>query len=450
MLEIAALLFVYFAILAAGDLCALLFGVGGRTRVSWLAWRWLFGSGAIAVVMMLAHALRIPFSLATIALPIALLWLAWVLLTRRRGSPSPGRPFVLNDVLLAMLFLLALVHGLSEPIYLTDPITIYGQNARVFEVHRSLAPDALKALVDPGHIEYPPLIPLGEALTFLAAPSWRAYAVKPIFALFFLAVLALARDEIARRLTPRIAWLLLLVFALTPEFSHYGARGFADLPLTAFLLAFVVLACASVRTGSARAGVAAGVMLGFAALTKNEGFAVAVMIAPVLLGTSLLRRVEWRASLAMTLPALTLGLAWYLFRKRHGLEDDLFYEMPASAIFANLSRVPLIIEAFARALLRRNLLGYLMWGTFWFALPVGMLIALFPRGPSRRAIVGWSAALALHLALYVVIFVITPRNLEWHLTSAAERLVIHLVPWALLLWIAALERAGYGAHARAR
>jgi hypothetical protein len=41
--------------------------------------------------------------------------------------------------------------------------------------------------------------------------------------------------------------------------------------------------------------------------------------------------------------------------------------------------------------------------------------------------------------------VITPHDLEWHLTTAAERLVIHLVPWALMLWIAALVRTGFSA-----
>ena len=94
MSEIAALLLVYLAIFAAGDLCAARLGVAPLSLASWLGWRWLFGSGALAVAMMLAHALGVPFSPATIALPLVLAWLAWALLARRRGAVPPERLFV--------------------------------------------------------------------------------------------------------------------------------------------------------------------------------------------------------------------------------------------------------------------------------------------------------------------------------------------------------------------
>ncbi|MFO0980793.1 MAG: glycosyltransferase family 39 protein [Planctomycetota bacterium] len=438
--EALAAVATYLIVLAAGDLCCVVLDIAVRHLTSWLGLRFLCGSGVVAVLMLALHFLGVGFGLRSVCGVILIAWLAARLIGRARIARQPQLQWDWSDALLLPVFGLALGHGLAEPIYTSDPMNIYGQNARVFEVHGSLAPEALKALVDPGHIDYPPLVALDEALLFLAAPGMRERVVKPMFALFLLAFLVLARDVIRMRLRPAAALLLIAALAFTPELRHYGARGFADLPLAAFLMAFVVLASDALERRRVLAALAAGSLLGFGALTKNEGFAVAVLAAPVLALVAVARR--WRVAVvaAIVIPALGLGLAWYAFRQAHGIDSDLFQSFDARTALANLARVPRILTEFARVPLRRNNQQLLMWGAFWFGWVVTIALGLVSRLADRRALLAWGSVWLAHLALYLGIYVITPRNLEWHLVTSAQRLVLHLLPWTVMVWVAALER----------
>ncbi|MFO0984378.1 MAG: hypothetical protein U1E76_22075 [Planctomycetota bacterium] len=427
----------YVLILAAGDLLASLVGVSARSWVAFLGWRWLLGTGTVAVIMMAAHFLGIAFGLPMVLLPVALWWLARWWLEKRWLPPVPHGPTVIETLPL-LLFGAVLLHGLAEPLDASDPITIYATNARVFEVERSLAPERLKSLAAPEHIEYPPLIALNEALLFFAAPSLRSRIVKPMFALFLLAFVGLLLDEARRRLPPRPAAIALLVVTLTPALRSAGESGFADLPLAAFVLGFAILGREALASASVRPAIAAGLLLGFGALTKNEGLALALITGAAIAVLCLARRVRFTQWAVFALTALGPALAWLFLRTSHGIDDPLFRGVRAIDLIANRGRVPRILAAFMRTQLQVDDERTPMWGSLWIVLAATALLVFASRRKSKPLLV-YAVLLLSHLGLYTVIFVLTPYSLSWHLESAGPRLVLHLVPWAALLLMAVLE-----------
>ena len=125
--------------------------------------------------------------------------------------------------------------------------------------------------------------------------------------------------------------------------------------------------------------------------------------------------------------------SWPLWAAAHGLHDAVIRDFPEHLdVGQAVSRLPAISEAFAGRMLGCLGDGAPRWSALW---PVGLLAGLLALRArrTRRVAVATGLILLAHLGLYVGVFAITPRDLDWHLGTAASRLVLHTVPWLVLL-----------------
>jgi hypothetical protein len=245
------------------------------------------------------------------------------------------------------------------------------------------------------HPRYPLLLPvLQVAAQEIADASWDDRFVRPLYALFWPAFLLVLFDAAAARAGRRAAGVASFAAACAPyvAFSvNGGAAGtYSDFPLACFWGAGLLL-LTSEDAGLAE-GVAAGLLLGAAVLTKNEGLPLAV----VALGAALAwavggRRIAARRAPLFAAAGLVLAAGLLLVSWRSGIPARYDYGQLAAFGFAALakgtvSRLPEAVRVCgAEMAVRKD------WSLTWLLVPIGLALGV------RR--LGRLAALPLALAL---------------------------------------------------
>ncbi len=457
-LDLLLVLAVYATQALAGQLALIGAGaLGSRWPATGCA-RWgaalVLGPALLALWMLALHVaglgLHLPLILAPWWLAGALLGLArW---TNRgaattRAVPAPhaatagaaaprARRLLLVGVLAVFGWLTAL--GLLVPVHTGDSLRNFALEARVFETQRAISAEGLNALLFPGRIEYPPLLPLNEAAIFLATASDELLAIKPFFALGWLGLSLLALDAALAVLAPALAGAALALLTLALGVSGHATEGYADLRLAAGLLLLALAGRALWRAPSLGAALLYAACAATCALTKVEGLSLA------LAATALLPLAAARAGLAprhlwiALLVLLAASLAWPAFAARAGIGSFYFTDESWYGGASTAARLPVVLQHFVAAPFAREVSGLPSWGALW---PAALLVAVLAlRDPGRRReILTLLALLAAHAALYVAVVTLSPWDVRWHLNVAGPRLMLHLTPWALLLLCAALR-----------
>ncbi len=180
----------------------------------------------------------------------------------------------------------------------------------------------------------------------------------------------------------------------------------------------------------------AGLAMGFLVASKHEGLLLALV---VLLGCLLsaplrsafaARRAECRRWVAwMAVPGVLLAGGW-LFNARYGLANDLWRTeagwLPLRALTGRVQRGGDLGAALLAALPPAE------WWQPTLAVPLAALLGL---SSGWRVAAGASpAALVVLLGLlgYLLVYAGTPRDLVWHVQTSLPRLLLHLLPVALL------------------
>ncbi|MDL2718088.1 MAG: glycosyltransferase family 39 protein [Acidobacteriota bacterium] len=282
--------------LAAGrGLVELLPALRERPRAARFAYSYLLGVAAVAgSTYLLGIAFDIRIGRGVVLAPVVLLVVSGLvarLLRRRtpaRRSPTihPPRAGVFAARFAfgvgAFIALGLFAAALTKPDLGWDGEMSWSAAARWVRADRSVTPRALAdARVYVTHPRYPILMPLAQVAvqeTFDLGDDRRA--VKPLYAAFFPALLLVLFDLARRHAGTCAAALGTVALAVVPVLAFNDAGGtdgtFSDVPLGAFFGAGFLLLLGRARTSEA---VAAGLLLGAAVLTKNEGlpFAVAAL-----------------------------------------------------------------------------------------------------------------------------------------------------------------------------
>jgi hypothetical protein len=400
-----------------------------------LAYGYLLGVAFVAgSLYALSHffavPLRRPALLATAAVPV-LAWLASLAWRRDGTAAASGAPRrrltglqLAAFAAAAVVFLAVLADALTYPVRDWDGRMTWATQARFIRAEGTV--DA-SVLTQPGwyvnHPWYPVLMPVAQAavLELLGAgqdePLFRA-----LYVFFFPAWLLIVYGG-ARRWTRRsTAALTTLAAALLPvpafELEGGAVSAYSDLPLACFYGAGLLLLLK--RRPRLSEGAAAGLLLGAAVLTKNEGaplafWALAVAaLAPLLSGgTETLRRRlrrRWKPlalAAALVAAAVILLLSW-----RAGIPNR-FQSYGRIISWDTLwpgvvERIPLILTR-----IRHELMD---WDLFWSA---ALLVTLAGwRGLRRRA------APALLLAA------LAPLGIAWIAYSVSlDPLIIIRTTW---------------------
>jgi hypothetical protein len=286
------------------------------------------------------------------------------------------------------------------------------------------------------HADYPLLQPL------MTARSWR-YAGTDVpdlgglfCILFALSGVALLGAALAELRGESIGLLMALVLIGTPLYLVHATDQEADVTLSVFFLSAIALICLYFERAPDRPGILAlsGFMAGSAGWTKNEGLlfivaALALLLFPVLRQprTALHRAAAFSAGLALPLAAIIF------FKVSIAPVNDLIADRQYAEMVDKLMNVDRYLITFGNVLRTSWNFGG------WILHPVVPLLAFIAlRGVDRQTLrsPGWlsgAGILAIVLAGYCAVYVLTPMDLQWHLSSSLERLLMHFWPSALLL-----------------
>ena len=360
-----------------------------------LAYAWLLGAGTVpAVLYALSHFLHVPLS-RTPVLAVFVLLSACALIPRRRTALPPATPQETRStrvaVIAAVLLGSCVTAGLfaetvSDGIRDWDGQMSWTAAARWIRADRSVdSPVLREERWYVSHPQYPVLLPVVQVAVqqaFGATDDSRV--IRPLYAAFFPAFLLVLFDAASRRAGRRAAALAVLTAALVPIFAFDiwgGGAGttYSDFPLAAFWGAGLLLLLEPDVFPST--GAAAGILLGAAALSKNEGGPLAlVALAVAALAAFLRARRERRPTLPALLPialaavvvaaALALFFSWRagIVNRHDERYDEQFRQLPV--IRETLKRLPLLPGP--------------MWKEMTDAEVVGGLLVVRARRPSRR------------------------------------------------------------------
>ncbi len=426
-----------------------LLGVASTAWPFALADAWLLGTGWIGASLVAATVAGAPLTLA-VAWPLAALPVLAAPF-RRRATIAPTRPperMALGEriaigivgAIVAVTAVHGLLHGLAIPIISHDGFAIWGLKSVTFFEAGGIDPAFFTVDRDaPMHPDYP--------------------LVQPMFGAWLLANAGVA-DERLLKAPGAILWLCLVAtlyragrarFRATVALVFAAAVGLVDFVLQAATLvnadllftALVVRGAIDDRR-SGRIDAVAIACLALAPSVKNEGWAAIVAVGLARLATSPggvragLRTMAWTVG-----AALAIAAPWIVFKMQHGLYNDLWH---GAWVFGHdPAGDPTGVERLLTIARTTFALPDLaLFDRAWLVVAVGALpILLALRAPDVRR---FTCAASLLAFAYGTALFATPHNLVWHVSTAAPRLLGHVLPLALLaVWMAAGHFLALGA-----
>ncbi len=429
--------------LAGAGLAAWIPEIRRQPALARLAHAFLLGAAATGVLSyLLSWSVGVPLDrrlFVAVAMIGGIAALARRRVARREAAIRARRwrwPELVVIGILAVLTLGLLAESIHDPVLDFDGRMTWGTQARFVRHDRSVLPDALTdERVFVVHPRYPLLLPILQVVAVeVPAVTWDEGVVRFLYALFLPALGLVLLGGCRPALGSRAAAIAVAAILFAPAISwglEGGARSsYSDLPLAAFLGAALLLVGRSRL--SRPGGLAAGLLVAAAVLTKQEG---AILAGALVVGAGLGlvgRRLRassagWIAA-ACYLGALVFWLGWR--REIPNRNDEAYLEsllevpvlesLPdratgiVRAVLESVSRLdlwgllaPLLIVA-AVALSRdwrRTRLGRL--ALFMLALQMAMVAAAYGSAPDLgvvgstfgRFLVQAAAPLAILLAL---------------------------------------------------
>ena len=292
------------------------------------------------------------------------------------------------------------------------------------------------------HPQYPLMIPFAELWIYQWLGRADHEAVKILFPLFYLTLLALACGAVRRAVDTRVALAAGAALGVMPPLTLLpgAASGYADVPLAAAAAGTVSFAYLALKSGARDAAILAGLMAAVAAWTKIEGLVIAGSVAALValaraLQPPLERRLGVVDCLAVAMIPAVLLAPWLWVQQAYGIAAADFVTMNVSNGFAGARRIPVILDLVARELLRPG-----HWGLLWPAWLMATLLAVTRRRTDTTAmfLIG---VVAVPLAMYVIPFMYSSwADAGEHVKTALPRLLVPLAPIALVFTATVLSR----------
>ena len=369
-----------------------------------------------------------------------------VLLRRKRTRPNA--PYGVTEPrfelgwLISSAFCLAvtaacavlLVQAVRQPHGQYDAVSMWNAKARlIFLSHGDWSAAASSYLAHP---DYPLLLPLSIARGWLYTGNHTTAVPALLASLFTLSATGLLTTAVTL-LRGRTQGLLAGLVSLGPfAFLTWGASQYADIPFAFFMLATLVLLCLQQRapTPAGALLLLAGMAAGFAAWTKNEGMLLVVAVSAVYALVNVRSKRPFERTtlyfLAGVIPALALVL---LFKSQVAAANDIFAGQGLTVVarrMIDMWRYVLIAAALAKELLsfgewRPNPLLLLAF--------YGAIVRFHVPEYDKAGVLIGAATLCLMLFGYLFIYVMTPRDLQWHLSTSLDRLLLHVWPSVVFL-----------------
>lgn len=367
-----------------------------------------------SIVYFYGLVLRLPF------LVIVLLFLAggygisrWAAGIKTETDTSPNRTHL--AIIAIGLFLiagktleLAQKHGVWDAWAIWNLHATYLQNAATWQ---NMFQNTLHA-----HPDYPLLLP--NTIAFLNNVLGTGNVIYTAFCFHFTITLFIPL-LIYLQLHARsfiLAILTLWYFSTDDTFIMQGAYQLADVLLAFFYLS-ACIAVDGIKEDKKMAAVTA-FLLGAAMWTKNEGILFACLFCAFHARTLFSKQNNRYTLSGIALPLLTL----LLFKIAYAPANDIVNGQDQStfARLTDISRYKLVYHSFRDAI----------YQYFYFpacAVCLSILVALV-----RNKMPGMNVLLVLACCLcYLLVYIITPIDLEWHLQTSIQRVLMQLMPMAM-------------------
>ena len=351
-----------------------------------------------------------------------------------------------RDRVLAVVFLLCLLVGIIIFILLTlsnphgswDAWAIWNMRARFIFRGGGLWKDTFSPLIGWSHPDYPLFLPGAIARSW----DWvgiETPAVPAIIAgIFSLATVGLVMTGITLLRSKTTGLLAGIVLLGTPLFIRQGASQYADVPLSFFILAtFVLFFLQERRVKRNLLLVLAGIMAGFCCWIKNEGllFLISINISFWLIlsltkGPRIYLKRLWPFILGI-LPILII-LSYFKTRIAPSISEVLLQDSQLIWIkILDFSRYFKVLKAFGRQIFEFG-------GGFLGIVPLlalySLLVGIKIDKKDRNMIAVSLVTLSLILVGLFGVYITTPYDLTWHLSTSLERLLLQLWPSFLFVY----------------
>jgi hypothetical protein len=421
-------------------------------RMAYLGWAYVAGSLVTGCVVFLALLLRAPLearwlapAVGGIALVSSMLG-AW-LHREPSGSgtavPTPGAPRWENALFHGLVVLLVLVTALRildatlVPITEGDEARIYARRAHwlfhaggfdggFLEMARVFGKDA--------HLDYPPLNPLLQIWAFSFHGGVLHVENRFLVALASIALILVLASALRRHVRPLLAAVLLLLVFDVRLTNALSRSVIADGMIALGALAMVDAWLRWRRTGSAAWWRLSMLSAAFLVSSKNEG-ALHLLAALVCaaLGSLLFRgererRPTLRDAAWASLQLAALAAIWTL-NARLGFENDLVNRSTVQTFLETplLERLRLVGGFLSEYVVAKPEQSAHLWAVLLLLVLASPALAL--RGEARWVIL----FLFLLVGGYVLVYLATPLELEWHLRTSVERVLYPSLPIAALV-----------------
>jgi hypothetical protein len=405
-------------------------GLGAAAAFGWLALLGPLGSG---------------YRMTELAVAIVIagltLWRRRSLLTRsikNFQSPFVGPTAPVLRYSLAGLLCIAGLYFLAyydaNPHGRWDAWAIWNMRARFLFLSGNSWTVAFTEIPGLPHGDYPLLVP-GAVLrlwTWMGEASTSAPAL--IGVMFFVAALFTIFGVVSFLRGPNQGMLATLALLGTYYFVQTGISQYVDVPLAFFVLA--TLACLALLDRFPRQtpplAYLAGLSAGCAIWTKNEGllFVSVLVVARVIQAFLNRGRPVAREFAGFVLGILPLLCIVAYFKLSVAPPNDIVY---ANMLQSSLTKLGTADRYWITAvLLPKHII------TFSAAMPIVLAAYLWLSGrerrfPAREVLVTPVLVFALMLIGFFFVFILTPKDLEWHFRTACDRLILQLWPAVLMV-----------------
>ena len=277
------------------------------------------------------------------------------------------------------------------------------------------------------HADYPLLVTLNVADTW-SMLGGDSPQVPVAFSLFFmLGLVGLLFSSLLISNDLEQGTLVAIVVLSLVELADIGFFQYADIQLAYFFLATVTFLYLYTVETDPRFLFLAGLFAGFSAWTKNEGgtFVIISLLACLLLSFK-----EKKNLMKFFIFGLIFPLITVLLFKSIAPPNDLFFDKAKSfqQLF-DISRYQLILDQ-----LWQKFTTFGSWKFSFLVILIVYALALWkPRAVKGQLWIPLGIFL-FQFAGYLVIYLITPHDLYWHLTTSLDRLMFQVFP-ILIFWL---------------
>ncbi|MBI5560888.1 MAG: hypothetical protein HY883_06400 [Deltaproteobacteria bacterium] len=283
------------------------------------------------------------------------------------------------------------------------------------------------------HPDYPLLVPLSVAWLYTCLGRVNDQLAKVIYPLQYLSLLMVFHYMAEKASSRRNASLFTALLALTPIVTiHAGGLpsrdfvGYADLTLSIYFAGaggfFYLYIVAEDRFFL----IISALFLGMGAWTKNEGLVFA-LIGGGLAGAYLLRKKRTPEILTAACILVILAAPWLVYKVYLNITSEYAGNMKIAAVRSNINRLPFILAG-----MKYNMFGNIALYNFtWYGYALTSLMNW--RGFFRNRLIFLHAMLFLQFGAYIFVYIISPSDINWQISTSLDRLILHMVPFALLI-----------------